>query len=93
VAATGVNFAKRTSEPFSSPTASAPASISANPSTHTATDLPSRMKNDPTTTRNPASGPTDRSMPPSRSTKVCPSEMKPSAAHANITDVMLKSEK
>ena len=32
-------------------------------------------------------------MPPSSSANVCPSEMKPSAAHANITEVMLKSER
>ena len=31
-------------------------------------------------------------MPPSSIAMVCPSAMKPSAAHANITDVMLKSE-
>ena len=36
VAATGVNFAKRMSAPFRRPTPTAAASISTNPSTHTA---------------------------------------------------------
>ena len=67
--------------------------MSTNPSTHTAGDLPSSTKKDATTTRRPASGPTERSIPPSSKANVCPSEMKPSAAHANMTEVTLKSER
>ena len=93
VAATGVNFAKRMSEPLRRPTAAAAKSITPNPSAHTQAERPSSTKNDATTTRKPASGPTERSIPPSSSANVCPSEMKPSAAHANMTDVMLKSER
>ena len=44
-----------------------------------AEDLSSLMKNEATTTRNPASGPTDRSMPPINSATVCPSAIKPKA--------------
>jgi hypothetical protein len=89
VAATGVNFAKRMSDPFSSPTPAANRNMRKNPSTQTPADRPSRMKNDPSTTRKPASGPTDRSMPPSSSANVWPSEMNPSAAQANMAVLML----
>ena len=93
VAATGVNRANRMSEPFSSPTPRAARNMRKNPSAHTAGDFPSRTKNDASTTRNPASGPTDKSIPPRRSAKVCPSEMKPRAAHANSTELMLKFDR
>jgi hypothetical protein len=92
VAATGVNFAKLMREPFSRPTAAAHRTMSTKPSAQIPGDFPSRTKKEARTTRKPASGPTERSMPPSNSANVCPSEMKPSAAHANVTDVMLKSE-
>ena len=56
----------------------------------TAGDLSAVRKKEPTTTRRPASGPTERSMPPVISTMVCPMAMKPSAAHDVMTEVMLK---
>ena len=89
VAATGVNFANRISAPLSRPTPTAAANMSANPSAQNAGEWPSSTKNDARTTRKPARGPTDRSIPPSSSANVSPSEMKPSAAHANMTVLML----
>src|SRR5262249_49035443 len=91
-AATGVNFAKRINEPLRRPTPTAHKNMRTNPSAHMPGDLPSKTKNDASTTRKPASGPTDRSIPPSSSAKVCPREMNPSAAQANMTALMLKSE-
>ena len=54
---------------------------------------PSLMKNEPTTTSSPDSGPTDRSMPPSSTAIVWPMAMNPSAVHSSITDVVLNAER
>src|SRR4029079_468874 len=74
-------------------TPTAARNMTTKPSAQIAGDLPSSTKNEARTTRNPASGPTDRSIPPSKSAKVCPREIKPSAAQAYITELMLKSER
>jgi len=50
------------------------------------------MKNEATTTRKPASGPTDRSMAPSNSATVCPSAMNPRAVVSNRMLLILKAE-
>ena len=70
VAATAVKFANRMSAPLTKPTPIAQANITPNPRAQAAPERLSRMKNEPTTTRNPASGPTQRSMPPSKSANV-----------------------
>jgi hypothetical protein len=56
-------------------------------------DDPSTRKKDPTTTRKPASGPTDRSIPPVIRAIVWPMAMKPRAVHSNITEVTLNGKK
>ena len=51
------------------------------------------MKNEPTTTSNPDSGPTERSIPPSSMAIVWPMAMNPSAVHSSITDVVLNADR
>ena len=79
VAAIGVKFANRIRQPLTAPTATAQTNINRNPATIIVHGWPSFTKNDATTTRNPASGPTDKSTPDNRSAMVCPKPMKPSA--------------
>ncbi len=93
VAAMGVKFAKRIRQPFTAPTTTARMNIRANPSAMVCGDWPSLMKNDATTTRNPAKGPTDRSIPPISKATVCPSAMKPSAVASNRMFEMLKADR
>ena len=70
VAAMGVKFAKRIRMPLIVPTTSPPRNTRTKPAVITRVDLSSFMKNEATTTRKPASGPTDRSMAPSNSATV-----------------------
>ena len=89
VAATAVNFANLISDPLTAPVAAATRNIRTKPRRMTPNDFSSLMKKLPTTTRKPTSGPTDRSMPPIISATVCPSEMKPSAAAATMSEPTL----
>ena len=91
VAAMAVNFTYRISAPLTSPTTIETASIAAKPNRIDAIGDSSRMKNEPTTTRNPTSGPTERSMPPVSSAIVCPSAMNPSAVTSSSMDEMLNA--
>ena len=50
-------------------------------------------KNDPMTTTRPASGPTDRSMPPVTITHSCPNEMNAVAAISTVSEVRLKVDR
>jgi hypothetical protein len=65
--------------------------MSTKPSAQTAGDFPSSTKNDARTTRKPAKRPTEIDAAEQQSERL-PSEMNPSAAHANMTELMLKSE-
>ncbi len=56
-------------------------------------DLPSLTKNDATTTRKPASGPTERSMPPVSSAMFCPMARNPIAVAAVRIVVRLNAER
>ena len=93
VAATGVNLRNWISDPLISPTPKATTAISTSPKIITGPARPSLMKNEPTTTSSPDSGPTDRSMPPSSTAIVWPMAMNPSAVHSSITDVVLNAER
>ena len=50
-------------------------------------------KNEPITTTRPASGPTDRSMPPVRITHSCPNEMNAVAAISTVSELRLKLDR
>ena len=93
VAATGVNLRNCTSDPLMSPTTAATSAINARPRIITTPERPSLMKNEPTTTSNPDSGPTERSIPPSSMAIVWPMAMNPSALHSSITDVVLNADR
>ncbi len=93
VAATGVNLRNWISDPLMTPTPKATTAIRTRPKMIAGPARPSLMKNEPTTTSSPDSGPTDRSMPPSSTAIVWPMAMKPSAVHSNITDVVLNAER
>ena len=55
--------------------------------------LPALSKNEPITTVRPASGPTDRSMPPVRTTHSWPSAMNASAAIRTVSELRLKVDR
>ncbi len=93
VAATGVKLPSRISVPLTSPVATAAPIISPNPSSMVVTAAPSLTKKEATTTRKPASGPTERSMPPVSRATFCPTAMNPRAATSIMIEVMLKAER
>ena len=93
VATMGVNLANRTMLPFSSPTAAAAAIMTRKPATMMTALRPLFSKKEPITTTRPASGPTDRSMPPVRITHSCPNEMNAVAAISTVSEVRLKVDR
>ena len=93
VAAIVVKFANRIRSPFTAPTTKAPTNINRNPTAMVEADLSSLTKNEAMTTRKPASGPTERSIPATRSATVWPSAMKPSAVAARRMLATLNEDK
>ena len=89
----GVNLANCTMVPFSSPTTRLATIIRPNPATMTSTLRPAFSKKDPMTTTRPASGPTDRSMPPVRITHSWPNEMNAVAAMSTVSELRLKADR
>ena len=88
-----MNRPNRIRLPLISPTTAASTTHSTSPTAISPGEDSSVTQNDATTTRNPASGPTERSIPPISSGIVCPSAMKPSAVTSVSIDAMLKSER
>ena len=86
-----MNFTYRISTPLTSPTMIETPSMAAKPKRMDATGDSSRMKKEPTTTRKPTKGPTDRSMPPVSRAIVWPSAMNPSALTSSSIEEMLKA--
>ena len=93
VAAMGVKLAKRINVPLMVPTTTPPSSTKTKPAASMSVDWSSFMKNEATTTRKPASGPTDRSMAPSNSAMVCPSAMNPSAVASTRILLILNADR
>ena len=89
----GVNLANQTMAPLNSPTAALAAIMTRKPATITAGPRPLFSKKDPITTTRPASGPTDRSMPPVRITHSWPNEMNARAAMSTVSELRLKSDR
>ena len=85
--------AYRISDPFTAPAITATPIIRTIPISTVGRARPSFTKNEATTTRKPASGPTDRSMPPVIREMFCPRVMKPSAVAAVSRVATLKFER
>ena len=89
-----VKLAKRISKPLTAPTTNAPTNISAKPAAMASGDRPSLMKNEATTTRKPASGPTERSMPRHQHRNGLPErdEAQRRRQHQDVVDVERRKE-
>ena len=92
VAATDVKLPKRTSEPFTKPTAAPVPTIANRPSAITRAVLSSLKKNEEMTTLKPTSGPTDTSIPPVNMAHIWPKPMNDSAAVSSKIFSILNEE-